>query len=174
MGKADWTISGDGGLSVVEEGGSMRCQLTGSKLMLWNARSNLQDSEVVADVRLQTYSSNVSKGGAVLRSDPSGQNCYLFRTYGHRTWEIRKIVAGVEVLLGSANSLQPYSSYVKTRCRVDGFQLSIEEFLSGQWDLLLMAEDTDHTFLAGYAGLVGLSTGAYYMLFDNVEISELT
>jgi hypothetical protein len=172
MAIGDWDISGDGGQSVFDEGGSMRCKLTGVKLMLWNGRDDLGDSEVVADIKMSSTNTNC-RGGLILRSNASGLTAYKMENYGNRDYYIRKVVNGVVTTLGIANSDQAYNIFVKTRFRIDGYQLSIEEWIDGDWELLSVVEDTSQAIDQGYAGLFGSSVNTgYFITFDNVEISE--
>ena len=170
MAKADWTITGSGGVGVVDYGGSMRCQLTTSKLMLWNGRNNLTDSEIIAEIRMGNNSN--TRGGLILRSNELASDCYRLRIYGARIYYIDKIVSGILTSLSSVSSAQPWNIFVKTRFRVDGHQLSVEEYTGGQWNLIDVVEDTEKSHASGYAGLVGISVTGYSLMFDNVEISE--
>lgn len=171
--KSNWNISGTGGCAVIDDGGSKRCQLSGIKLLLWNARSNLQDVEVKADFRVWLDNSTNNRGGMVLRSDALGNNCYRLLVYGPRTYYIQKVVNGIATTLAQVASTQAYNIYVKTRFRIDGYQLSVEEYTGGQWNLVLMAQDSEQTFQSGYAGIHGQNVNSSYsVVFDNVEISE--
>jgi len=171
MAKTDWYITGAGGQAVIDQGGSKRCQLSGSKLMLWNGRNNLANSEVIASI-LMAGDTN-TRGGLVLRSDLSNNNCYRLRIFGQRTYYVQKVVAGVVTTLSTAYSLQPYNIFVKTRFRVDGYQLSVEEYISGVWTLVTVIVDTEQSILLGYAGLYGESVNTgYFLFFDDVQISE--
>ncbi len=172
MGRSDWDITGVGGCSVLEETGSKRCQITGEKLMLWNGNSSLTDSEVVFDFKV--YGSNTNtRTGAVLRCQGTLNDCYKLLTYGPRTYYIVRVVDGVSTTLTVIASSQPYNIYVKTRFRIDGYQLSVEEYISGEWNLIAVVEDTAQAFASGYAGLFGQSiTTGYYSLFDNVDIRQ--
>ena len=176
MAKADWDITGAGGIAVVDEGGSMRCQLSGTKHMLWNGRGDLEDSETIADIRMSTNNTN-ARGGMLLRSNATIGTFYRCRIYGanpNRTYYIDRVVNGVSTQLAAIASSQPYYVYTRTRFRVDGFQLSIEEYLSGAWNLVTMVEDTNHAILSGYAGLTGISVNSSYNVrFDNIEIGEV-
>jgi len=174
MAKTDWDITGDGGISVINEGGSMRCQLSGVKYMLWNGRGDFTDSEIIADIRLSTNNTN-ARGGLLLRSNATIGTFYRCRIYGatNRTYYIDRVVNGVSTQLASVGSSQPYNIYTRTRFRVDGFQLSIEEYLSGAWNLVTTVEDTNHAILSGYAGLTGISVNTSYNIrFDNIDIGE--
>jgi len=169
--KTDWNITGTGGQAVVDEGGSKRCRLSGAKLMLWNGRNDLANSEIIASI-LMGGDTN-TRGGMVLRSDLTAANCYRLRIYGPRTYYVERIANGAATVLATVVSTQPYSSYVKTRFRVDGYQLSVEEWISGAWNLVSVIADTDMSWDDGYAGLIGFSaTTSYYITFDNVTISE--
>ena len=109
----------------------------------------------------------------MLRSEASGLTAYRLELYGPRTYYIRKIIDGTVTTLGTAISAESWNIYVQTRFRVDGFQLSVEEYKDGDWVLIAVVEDTSEAILAGYAGLFGSSLNtAYHIMFDNVEISE--
>lgn len=171
MPKTNWYITGPGGQGVVEFGGSKRCQLSGSKLMLWNGRSNLANSELVAEI--YTGSSSNSRAGLVLRSDLTSSNAYMLRIFGTRTYYLSKIVAGLVTTLATVASGQPWNTFVKTRFRVDGYQLSVEEWIGGVWQLVSVVLDTELSLAMGYAGIYGESVNtSYSMMFDNVEVSE--
>lgn len=171
MGLSDWNITLPGGQAIVDEGGSKRCRLSGSKLMLWNGRNNLINSEIVASI-LMGDNGNY-RGGLVLRSDINGNNCYRLRVYGARTYYIQKVVAGVVTTLSTAYSTQPYNTYVKTRFRVDGYQLSVEDCIGGVWTLVSVIVDNEQSIISGYSGLYGENANtSYFVTFDNIEISE--
>lgn len=171
MTKTDWYITQSGGQAVVDEGGSKRCRLSGSKLMLWNGRSNLANSEVVASILMASTTN--TRGGLVLRSDLTNNNCYRLRIFGPRSYYIQKVVNGVVTTLATAYSTRPYNVYTQTRFRVDGYQLSVEEFVSGAWSLVSVIQDSDQSLAIGYAGLYGESVNTdYYVTFDDVAISE--
>jgi len=173
MSKADWDITGTGGISIIDEGGSKRCRLSYNKLMLWNGCSSCTDSEVVADINI--LNSTNYRGGLVLRSNANGSTMYRLRIYGatsYRVYYIDKLVNGVNTTLGQVTSSQPYNTFVKTRFRVDGFQLSVEEWIDGAWELITMVEDTSQAITLGYCGLIGMSVNSsYYITFDNIEIN---
>lgn len=172
MAKTDWNITGPGGQAIIDQGGSMRCRLSHQKLMLWNGRDNLANSEVVAELR-PGDSYTFSGGGLVLRSSLTAYDCYRLRVVGPRTCYIQKVVDGLVTTLATVASSQPYNIYVKTRFRVDGFQLSVEEWYDGAWHLLMTVLDTSQALAMGYAGLLGDSVNpSYFFLFDNVEIAE--
>ena len=173
MAKTDWDISGTGGQSVIDMDGSMRCQLTQQKLMLWNGNTGLTDSEVICELRAGYNNHLYNKGGMVLRCDPTAQNCYKLQVQGPRTYYIYKIVSGVVTTLGNIISSQAWNLWIKTRFRVDGHQLSVEEYTGGQWNLILTIDDSSQAHASGAAGLFGNSyNSVYYWLFDNVEIGE--
>ena len=177
MAKSDWIITGEGGQSVINVDASMRCQLCGTKYMLWGARGNLTDCEVVATIKPWTNENGGrQKGGMLLRCDDIKMNYYRLLTYYYTTYRvyyIHRVINGVATLLSQVVSYQGYNIHVKTRFRIDGWQLSVEEYVSGAWNLITAIEDTDHTVTLGYAGLVGVSyNSAYSTLFDDVEIAE--
>jgi len=170
--KTDWNITGTGGIAIIEETGSKRCQLSGIKELLWKDRNNLTDSEVIAEIKFLVGSSN-ERGGLLLRSNSAVQRCYRLLIYGNRQYLIQRVIDGVITTLGQASSGQPYNIYIKTRFRVDGYQLSVEEYINGEWTLITMAQDSNQSLSEGYAGLFGVSVNSgYSILFDNIEISE--
>jgi hypothetical protein len=170
MAKSDWTITGNGGLSIIEDGGSKRCRLSYTKLMLWNGNDSLGDCEIISDV--QVGSNGNSSGGIVLRSNSTATTCYKFLIVGTRTYYIQKVVNGTTTTLGTAVSDRPWNEYTKTRFRIDGWQLSIEEYINGEWQLVSMVEDTSHAVISGSAGLFGSSINSgCYITFDNLEIN---
>ena len=175
MSKSDWEITGTGGISIIEEGGSKRCRLAASKLMLWKGCSNCIDYEVIADINILNTTNY--RGGLVLRSNDAGSTMYRLRIYGRNTtsriYYIDKLVDGVNTVLGTVISNQPYGTFVKTRFRIDGFQLSVEEWINGAWELITMIEDTSQAIVSGYCGLHGCSVNSsYYITFDNLEINK--
>ena len=171
MALVDWNITGSGGQAVIDYAGSMRCQLSGHKLMLWNGRDDLANSEIIALIRMGVDSN--TRGGMVLRSNLSAISCYRLRIYGKRTYYIQKVVDGVVTTLAVVGSAQPYNVFAKTRFRVDGYQLSVEDWVDGAWQLVLVVEDTGQSLATGYAGVYGESaTTGYYLIFDDVEIAE--
>lgn len=172
MGLTNWNITQSGGQAIVDEGGSKRCRLSGSKLMLWNGRNNLANSEIIASI-LMAGDTN-TRGGLVLRSDITGQNCYRLRIYGGRTYYIQKVAnGGIVTTLATAYSSQPYNVYVKTRFRVDGYQLSVEEYINNVWTLVTVIADNEQSIALGYAGLYGESINTnYFITFDNIDVSE--
>uniref|UniRef100_A0A6M3KIN5 Uncharacterized protein n=1 Tax=viral metagenome TaxID=1070528 RepID=A0A6M3KIN5_9ZZZZ len=169
--KTDWTITGVGGQAVVAEGGSMRCQLTGYKMMLWSARNNLVNAEVIGSVKL--YASANAVAGFVLRCDVTGDNAYLLRIVGYspKRYMLYRIVAGVYTLLGQADSVEPQGVYTTIRFRVDGDQVSVEEKILGTWNLIKVCTD-GYITAGGYAGLKNESVSGYYAWYDDVTIQE--
>lgn len=171
MALADWNITGPGAVAVIDYAGSMRCQLTHIKLMLWNGRDNLANSEVVAEIR--TGIDTNTRGGLVLRSNLSAYSCYRLRIFGKRTYYIQKVVDGVVTTLATVGSTLPYHVFAKTRFRVDGYQLSVEEWIDGAWQLLSAVTDTGQSLATGYAGIyTEMAIVTYAIIFDNVEIAE--
>lgn len=171
MALTDWYITGAGGQAIVNEGGSKRCRLSGLKQMLWNGRNNLVNSEIIASI-LMGVDTN-TRGGLLLRCDLTGNNCYRLRIFGARSYYIQKIVSGVVTTLATAYSTQAYSTYVKTRFRVEGWQLSIEEWISGAWVQVAVILDNEQSVATGYTGLYGESINtSYYITFDDAAISE--
>lgn len=174
MGKSDWDISGPGGQAIVDESGSMRCQLSGEKHMTWNGNVALTDSEVITEIKL--YSTNgYSRAGPMLRADEDCENGYfcMARGYATKYYFVYKIVDGIKTQLAAWTSEFASSLYTKIRFRIDGYQLSLEEWKEGAWVVMGIIEDTSQAHPSGRAGLRAEShTGAYYGLFDNIEIGE--
>lgn len=167
--ETDWNITGIFNPQY-EEGGSKRCQFTGQKLMLYAGNPNLTDSEVISEIKLYTSSTN-NRGSLWLRATANGYNGYRLLIYGPRTYYIQKLVDGVVTSLGIAYSSQPYSIYVKTRFRVDGYQLSVDEYVGEAWTNISTIIDTESTHASGYAGIGGNSVNtSYFCLHDNVSI----
>ena len=172
MAKVDWTQSGSGSAAVINNGGSMRLQITNDKLLLWTARNNLANSQVVADIYMGADTN--TRGGLVLRSDGTINNCYRLLIYGPRTYYIQKVVAGVATTLLVITSTLAWNVYAKTRFTVDGYQLSVEEYINGNWVFVGMVDDLSQARASGYAGLTGANVSSYYEMLDNVEIRERT
>lgn len=175
--KSNWIISGSGGQAVINVDGSKRCQLSGIKYMLWNGRSDLVNAEVIATIKPWINENNGRQVGVILlRSDTSIYNYYKVMVYAYtsyRKYRIHRIVNGVATLLGQIISYQGYNIYVKTKFRIDEYQLSIEEYIGGAWNLITTIEDTDHSIVSGYIGIGGNNYNTdYSFLFDDVEISE--
>lgn len=171
--KSQWLIQGLGGQSVVDEGGSKRCQLTTIKWMLWNERNNLFNAEIIGLVKLGQNSSNVL-GGFLLRSDSSCNNAYYLRITSNgavKVYYLYRIVSGTWTMLTSSSSSEIAMVYTKVRFRIDGNQISIEEYIAGAWNLIQLVTD-NYVTAAGYAGLRGDSGAGYIILFDNIEINE--
>ena len=179
MAKSNWDISGGGGQAVIDVDGSKRCQLSGIKYMLWNGRDNVVNAEIVATIKPWTNENSArQKGGMLLRCDISIMNYYRLLAYAYtnyRVYYITRVINGVATTLSSIISYQAYNIHVKTRFRIDGWQISVEEYTGGSWNLITTIEDTDHTITSGYVGLCGINynTG-YSFLFDDIEISERT
>jgi hypothetical protein len=177
MAKSDWIIGGAGGQSVITIDGSHRLQLSGFKHMLWNGRDDLANSEVIALIKpYANENSGRQKGGGLLRCDASILNYYqvICAAYtSYRLYRIYRIVNGVSTLLSQVTSYQGYNIYVKTRFRIDGWQISIDEYSGGEWHLITTIEDTDHSIVSGYAGLIATNyNGNYSFIYDDVQIGE--
>jgi len=171
MARTDWSISGPDGQAIIEDGGSKRCRLSGSKMMLWNGNSSLANSEIVVNIQMQNTSN--TRGGLILRGDASGTNFYRLFITGYRTYTVQKSVDGNVTALTTAISTRPWNEYTKTRFRVDGYQLSVEEYYNESWNLVVSVIDTESSLGSGYAGLFGASVNSsFYITFDNVEISQ--
>ena len=141
MGLTDWIITGAGGQAIIDVGGSKRCRLSGVKEMLWHGNSALANSEIIADIYMGV--SFDTRGGLVLRSNSSLLTCYKLLIYGARTYYVTKIVSGLATVLTTVSSGRPWNEYTKTRFRVDGYQLSVEEYYSGVWNLVTTIIDTE-------------------------------
>ena len=177
MAKNNWDISGDGGQSVVIESGSKRCELDGKKLMLYNGASSLADCELTTDIKLYG-TAGYCQGGVILRADAEGNNGYVFeRSYvgtgGGKSYLIWKIVNGVWTQLSYILTDFTWATWVRTRVRIDGWQISVDEWVSGEWSQIMLLEETSHQHTSGYIGLIGTSTNAIgSILYDNVDIGE--
>lgn len=171
--KSDWTITGTGGQAIISEGGSMRCQLTSSKMMLWTARNNLINAQIIGLIKL--YTANASVGKFLLRCDNSYNNAYFLSINGsgNKIYNIYRLVNGVSTLLATASSSESITVYTKVRFSVSGNQISVEEYIAGNWNLIQVVTDTFLT-AGGYAGIAGGSTTGYYASFDDVQILEQT
>lgn len=173
MAKTDWDIGGDGGQSIAAVGESLCCELSGIKWILWNGNSGLTDAEIIADIRL--YGTNgYNQGGLLLRSgaDPTW-NCYRFRRKYKNLCYIDVIVNGVVTQLAYATTNFTYDQWIRTRFRMDGWQISVDEWYASAWQQLMLIEETGNHHLSGYVGLMGTNTHTVgSVLFDNVEIAE--
>jgi len=170
--KSQWLIQGAGGQAVIDEGGSKRCQLTATKWMLWNERNNLLNAEIIGLIKVG--SNGNYNGGFLLRCDSSCNNAYNLRISANgsvKIYTLYRIVNGVWTLLTTSNSSELYGVYTKVRFRVDGNQISIEEYITGTWNLIQLVTD-NYVTIAGYAGLRGDSASGYTVTFDNIEINE--
>jgi len=170
--KSQWLIQGTGGQSIIDEGGSKRCQLTAQKWMLWNERNNLLNVEIIGLIKVG--SNGNYNGGFLLRCDSSSNNAYNLRVSANgsvKIYSLYRVVAGVWTLLATSNSSEMYSVYTKVRFRADGNQISVEEYVSGAWNLIQLVTD-GFVITAGYAGINGNSTTGYSVQFDNIEINE--
>ena len=173
--KSQWLIQGTGGQSIIDEGGSKRCQLTLAKWMLWNERNDLLNAEIIGSIKLYNTSS-WNRGGFLLRCDSSCNNAYYLRITSNgavKVYYLYRILNGVWTMLTSSNSSESPTVYTKVRFRVDGNQISIEEYVTGEWNLIQLITD-DYITVAGYVGLRGDCGSGYSVLFDNIEISEKT
>lgn len=172
MGKLDWDISGPDYYLIKKIEDSWRCVIYGKMLFLWNGRNDLRDSQIILE-RKHSASRRESAGGMVLRANASGDTAYRFRMCGDRRCYIEKVVNGVVTTLNYEETEQPWDEYVKYRFRVDGFQLSVHEWVSGEWQLLMFVDDLTQAITQGYAGFFGDNDNtSYRMYFDNVEIRE--
>ena len=172
MSKSDWEISGTGGLSIVNDDGSKRWRLAGKKQMLWNEESVGTDYEVVADI--QMANSFYAQGGLLLRSNLSGESGYRLLIHGNGLYYyIQKMESGNATTLGQLERTRDPNAYIKTRFRIDGWQLSVEEYINSEWVLLMVVDDTSESFACGYFGLYGNSIDSRFNItFDNVEINK--
>jgi len=170
--KSDWTITGTGGQAVIDEGGSKRCQLTAQKTMLWNGRNNLLNAEIIGQIKVGSNANYA--GGFLLRCDSSCNNAYNLRVSANgsvKIYYIYRILNGVWTSLAISNSSEQYGVYTKVRFRVDGNQISVEEWITGVWNLIQLVTD-NYVTVAGYAGLRGDSSAGYSVQFDNIEVNE--
>jgi len=172
MAKSNWNISGTGGQGVIIETGSKRCELSGQKLMLWNGNSSLENCELIADIKLYA-TAGYNQGGIILRSDGTQNNGYRFRRMYANHCYLEKIVNGVVTQLSYVTTSFGWTTWVRTRVRIDGWQISVDEWVEGAWSQLMLVEETTHQHVSGYIGLIGTNTNTIgSILYDNVDISE--
>jgi len=170
--KSQWLIQGTGGQSIIDDGGSKRCQLTNSKWMLWNERNNLLNVEIIGLIKVGSNTNY--NGGFLLRCDSSCNNAYNLRVSCNgsvKTYALYRVVAGVWTLLSNAISSESYGVYTKVRFRADGNQISVEEYISGAWNLIQLVTD-GFVITAGYSGINSNCVTGYSVQFDNIEINE--
>lgn len=176
MARTDWDIYGTGLQSIVDVDGSLRCQLAGLEWMLYNGVIDLGDSQIIADMRRYgDYS--VSQGGLLLRADATLENCYYLQRQvvapgdGYR---LTRHVDTVMTILWQGSLGHAPEDWVRVRFRIDGWQLSVYEWVAGEWSEVVLVNDLDEAHVSGYVGLFGLNTNnpAGMMLYDNIEIAE--
>lgn len=182
MAKTDWNfvIDGTGSWAIVSAGGSMRLQLTYQKVYaLWNGRNDLANSEIIAEMRFNDAIS-YCRGGLILRNDGTKNNMYLLYVYYNtsttRRFNLYRVVDNVWTLITDiiAPSVPP-TSYIPTRFRIDGWQLSCHVYYGAEWHEVFFKDDEQQSHSQGYAGMAGLSTySGQSVNFDNVEIRERT
>jgi hypothetical protein len=172
MAKSNWDISGSGGLGTVEDAGSKRLQLHATKLVLYNGKINFLNSEIIVEIKLGFASTNCN-GGVIFRSDATSNNGYYIGVRGGtvRSYIVYRIVSGTYTQISIVDSTQSWNTYLKTRFRIDGSQISAEEYISGVWVLILAIDDTFITN-TGYTGLKNIGVAGCWINFDNVEIGE--
>ena len=182
MAKTDWdfVIDGIGSWAIVSEGGSMRLQFIYNKVFaLWNGRNDLANSEIIAELRFNNVST-LCRGGFILRSDGTKNNMYLLYIYydtsDKRRFNLYRVVDNVwTILVDIKVSSIPPASYIPTRFRIDGWQLSCHVYYEAEWHEVFFKDDELQSHSQGYAGMAGFSTYASYRAsFDNVEIRERT
>lgn len=180
MAKTDWdfVIDGTGSWAIVSAGGSMRLQLTFGKVYaLWNGRNDLANSEVIAELRINTASSN-NRGAFILRSDGSKNNMYIlnvfYNTATRRKYYLYRVVNNVwTLLLTQVMDSVPPLSYIPIRFRIDGYQLTCHNYHGAAWHEIFVKEDELQSHAQGFAGIAGLSiVSSYSVNFDNIEIRE--
>ena len=172
MAKSNWDISGVGGQGVIIESGSKRCELSGKKLMLYNGTPSLVNCELIADIKLYG-TAGYNEGGIILRSDGTENNGYRFRRAYNNKCYLEKIVSGVVTQLAYVTTDFAWTEWVRTRVRIDGWQISVDEWIDGEWSQLMLVEETTHQHVSGYIGLIGTNTNYIgSILYDNVDISE--
>lgn len=177
MAKINWDISGTGGQAVIIESSSKRCELSGNKLCLYNGASSLANCQLIADIKLYG-TAGYNGGGIILRSDGTRNNGYAFvrRYYGGdhgsgTACNIYKIVNGVWTQIAIAYTTFSWVTWIRTRVRIDGWQISVDEWIEGAWSQLMLVDETSHQHASGFIGLIGTSTNVVgSILYDNVDI----
>lgn len=181
MAKTDWDfiIDGTGSWAVINADGSMKLQFIYSKVYaLWNGRNNLANSEVIAELKFNN-TDTFCRGGLVLRNDGTKNNMYILCVYYQsstkRRFYLYRVVSNVWTLIADVKfSVSPFS-YIPTRFRIDGWQLSCHVYHTAAWHEVFVKDDDLQSHSQGYAGVVGLSIVASHSVnFDNVEIRERT
>lgn len=172
MAKSNWNISGSGDQSVIIESGSKRCELFGEKLCLYNGASSLANCQLIADIKL--YGTNgYNQGGIILRSDGTKNNAYVFVRKYNNAYYLYKIVNGVWTQMAYAPSTFAYNIWVRTRVRIDGWQISVDEWIEGAWSQIMLINEPSHQHVSGFIGLIGTNTNVIgSILFDNIDIEE--
>lgn len=174
MSYADWDFYGPDDQLLIDHQGSMRCQLAGLKWMLYNGTPALVDSEIIADIRRYGVMGS-SRGGLVLRFDVDLMNCYYLErdlVGGSDGYFLRKLVAGVRTLLWSGAMGHAAEDWARVRFRIDGWHLSVHEWINGDWQGKALVEDLTQAHASGYAGLLGANDDLNAsVLFDNIEIA---
>lgn len=176
MARTDWDIHGPGIQRIVTVNGSKRCELNGLEWMLYNGDAALADAEVIADTRRYgnyTY----SQGGLLLRTDATLENCYYLQRQGFGAvdgYRLSRHVNTVMTILWQGSLGHAPGDWVRVRFRVDGWQLSVHEWVASAWSEIVVVDDQAQAHASGYTGLFGANNAnpAGSMLFDNVEIAE--
>ena len=143
--------------------------------MLYNGATSLIDCELIVDIKLYG-TPGYCQGGVIFRSNAEGTNGYAFiRSHvgvgGGKACYVYKIVDNVWTQLTYVTTTFTWDVWVRTRVRMDGWQISIDEWIDGAWSQLKLIEETTHQHALGYIGLIGTSTNAIgSILFDNVDI----
>lgn len=173
MSRINWDIYGLGLQSIVNVDGSMRCQLAGLEWMLYNGDVALEDSQIIADIRRYgnyTY----SQGGLILRSDVDLMNCYYFQREPNDDYRLTRHVGGAFTILWTGSLGHTPDQWARLRFRIEGWQLSVYEWVAGAWSEVVIVSDLVQAHTSGYVGLFGANSAqpTGMMLFDNIEVAK--
>lgn len=174
--RTDWTITGVGLVTIINDEISNRCQLSYNTNMTWNGNNQLVNCEIIADVKVTDPRAAYSRAALVLRSDISILNCYLLLFDSPNIYYLCRIVNGVSTILFTFHSTFDYNVFRTIRFRIDGYQLSVHEYINGSWVQSILLVDNNQTLVSGKVGISnwGQSTNSLTVLFDNVNINQRT
>lgn len=173
--RSDWNILGNGLVTIINDGVSYRCQISNNTTMLWNGNQQLTNCEIISDVKMIDFVANRSNGGLILRSDAGSvlSNCYWLFITSPNKYTLYRTVSAQATLLATYNSLIDYNVFRTIRFRIDGFTISVDEYINGSWVNRILVVDNVQTLTAGRAGVCGWSGSASYnILFDNININQ--
>lgn len=168
--RTDWSLIGTGTLSIVTDAGSKRASLNGLLTCLWNGNPLLTDSYIIGDLKFGSNASPSLNGGFILHANSTAASCYRLYITALRNYVVQKVINGNAQNLVTFQSSQAYNDYIKTRFKIIGHQITVEEYVAGQWNLVCAAIDNDTQLASGYAGFFDSGYAGYNILFDNIEI----